>query len=160
MKATANARTIKEYFEGRESKAYQDTGGVWTIGVGHTGSEVVEGLVWSNEKIDDVFSQDSVKFEASVDRLVNVTLNQYQFDALVCLVFNIGSEAFRKSTLLRKLNAGDHNGAANEFPRWCWDNGKKYLGLYRRRVAEKILFGGESAEAAIRIASQINRIPV
>lgn len=163
MKASANARRIKEYFEGREYKAYPDPGSKdgkpWTIGVGHTGSEVHEGLVWNDAQIDAAFENDSAKFESAVDKLVTVTLNQFQFDALVCLVFNIGIQAFKGSTLLRKLNAGDYSGAGNEFLRWCRNDGKKMPGLYRRRMAEKLLFGGESAEFAINKAAAIQAIP-
>jgi lysozyme len=163
MKASINARKIKEYFEAREYKAYPDPGSKdgkpWTIGVGHTGPEVVKGLVWNDAQINAAFENDSAKFESAVRRLVTVTLNQFQFDALVCLVFNIGTQAFKDSTLLRKLNAGDYSGAGNEFLRWCRNDGKKMLGLYRRRMAEKLLFGGESADFAIRQASKINSIP-
>lgn len=163
MKASINARRIKEYFEGREHKAYPDPGSKngrpWTIGIGHTGHEVKEGLVWNDAQIDEAFAVDCVRFENAVNRMVKVTLNQYQFDALVCLVFNIGASAFQASTLLKKLNGGDYAGAANEFLRWCRNDGQKMLGLYRRRMAEKLLFGGELAEFAINAAAKINAIP-
>lgn len=163
MKASINARRIKEYFEGREYKAYPDPGSKdghpWTIGVGHTGPDVFKGLVWNDDKIDQAFENDCAKFEAAVNNLVTVTLNQFQFDALVCLVFNIGIQAFKDSTLLRKLNSGDYSGAGNEFLRWCRNDGKKMLGLYRRRMAEKLLFGGENAEFAINKAAKIQAIP-
>lgn len=163
MKASIHARRIKEYFEGREYKAYPDPGSKdgkpWTIGVGHTGPEVVEGLVWNDTQIDQAFENDSAKYEAAVGNLVTATLNQFQLDALVCLVFNIGIQAFKESTLLRKLNAGDYSGAAAEFLRWCRNDGQKMLGLYRRRMAEKLLFGGESAEFAINQAAKITSLP-
>lgn len=163
MKASIHARRIKEYFEGREHKAYPDPGSKdgkpWTIGVGHTGPEVKEGLVWDDAQIDAAFQNDSAKFESAINKLVTVTLNQFQLDALVCFVFNIGIQAFKDSTLLRKLNAGDYAGAANEFTRWCRNDGKKMLGLYRRRYAEKLLFGGESSEFAINKAAKIKGIP-
>lgn len=163
MKASANARRIKEYFEGREHKAYPDPGSEdgnpWTIGVGHTGPEVKPGLIWSDAQIDEAFAKDSEKFEKAVNAAVKATLNQFQFDALVCLTFNIGAAAFNQSTLLKKLNAGDYQGASNEFERWCRNGGKKMLGLYRRRMAEKLLFGGESAEFAINKAAAIKVLP-
>ncbi len=163
MKASANARRIKEYFEGREYKAYPDPGSKdgkpWTIGIGHTGSEVHEGLVWNDAQIDAAFAKDCERFENAINNMVKVTLNQYQFDAIVCFVFNIGASALLGSTLLRKLNEGDYTGAANEFTRWCRNDGKKMLGLYRRRMAEKLLFGGESAEFAINQAAKITAIP-
>lgn len=163
MKASINASRIKEYFEGREYKAYKDPGSKKglpiTIGIGHTGSEVHLGLIWNDAQIDEAFEKGCEKFELIVSRIVKVTLNQHQFDALVCIVFNIGEGNFSKSTLLKKLNAGDYSGAANEFTRWCFNDGKKMLGLYRRRMAEKLLFGGESAEFAINAAAKINAIP-
>ena len=163
MKASNNARRIKEYFEGREYNAYRDPGSKnglpITIGIGHTGPEVHLGLVWNDEQIDSAFAKDCEKFEKIVNDSLSVTYNQWQFDALVCFVFNIGEVAFKKSTLLRKLNAGDYSGAQAEFVRWCFNDGKKILGLYRRRYAEARLFGGESAEFAINAAAKINRIP-
>lgn len=163
MKASANVRRIKEYYEGREYKAYPDPGSKdgkpWTIGIGHTGPEVCEGLAWNDSQIDAAFENDCKKFESAINNLVTVTLNQFQFDALVCIVFNIGVQALKESTLLRKLNSGDYSGAANEFTRWCRNDGKKMLGLYRRRMAEKLLFGGESAEFAINHAAKITQIP-
>lgn len=177
MKSSANARRIKEYFEGREYKAYKDPlskdGNPITIGVGHTGPDVHLGLVWSDEQIDAAFASDIKKFEEIAEKNVKVTLNQHQFDAFVSLLFNVGpgrsGENGRDgiitlrngepSTLLRKLNAGDYSGAANEFTKWCRSGGAKSLGLYRRRMAEKLLFGGESAEFAINTAAKINAIP-
>ena len=163
MKASINARRIKEYFEGRQYKAYPDPGSKdgnpWTIGIGHTGAEVKKGVVWNDAQIDAAFESDCMKFEAAVSESVKVTLNQHQFDALVCFVFNIGGSAFKKSTMLKKLNSGDYSGAANEFTRWCKNDGKKMLGLYRRRMAEKLLFGGENAEFAINSAARIAQIP-
>jgi len=170
MKASANARRIKEYFEGREYKAYKDPGSKnglpITIGIGHTGAEVHLGLVWNDAQIDEAFAKDCERFEKDVQSLVKVTLNQNQFDALVCFAFNVGSdidsdtaaEGLGDSTLLKKLNAGDYSGAANEFTKWCLNDGQKMLGLYRRRMAEKLLFGGESAEFAINKAAKITAI--
>lgn len=171
MKSSANARRIKEYFEGREYKAYPDPGSKdgkpWTIGIGHTGPEVHEGLVWNDAQIDAAYAKDCEEKERDVRSLVKVTVNQNQFDALVCFAFNVGSdidadsiaEGLGDSTLLKKLNAGDYAGAANEFTKWCRNDGKKMLGLYRRRMAEKLLFGGESAEFAINAAAKIMQIP-
>lgn len=180
MKAGINARRIKEYFEGREYKAYKDPlskdGLPITIGIGHTGPEVHLGLVWNDEQIDAAFAADIAKFEDIANREVKVTLNQHQFDAFVSILFNVGPGRAAKgndpgrdgiitlkngqpSTLLRKLNAGDYTGAANEFTKWCRGGGSKSLGLYRRRMAEKLVFGGESSEFAINKAAAIKVIP-
>ncbi|WP_312069487.1 lysozyme, partial [Acinetobacter sp.] len=77
---------------------------------------------------------------ASVNNLVKVPLSQNQFDALVSLTYNIGSTAFKNSTLLKKLNAKDYAGAADQFLRWNKGGGKVLKGLVRRREAERALF--------------------
>lgn len=174
MKAGINARRIKEYFEGREYKAYKDPlskdGLPITIGIGHTGPEVHMGLVWDDKQIDDAFAADIAKFEDIANREIKVTVNQHQFDAFVSILFNVGPGSNVKdgiirlksgepSTLLRKLNAGDYTGCANEFTKWCRGGGGKSLGLYRRRMAEKLVFGGESAEFAINKAAAIKVLP-
>ena len=175
MKSSINARRIKEYFEGREYKAYKDPlsadGRPYTIGIGHTGPEVYLGLVWNDDQINSAYEKDVSEAERMVDSCVKVTINQYQYDALVSIMFNVGPgkkgvkdgiitlKSGDSSTLLRKLNSGDYAGCANEFTKWCRGGGKKSLGLYRRRFAEKLLFGGESAEVAINRAAKITEIP-
>lgn len=77
---------------------------------------------------------------SAVNRLVTVVFNQNGFDALVDFAFNLGNNALSGSTLLRKLNAGDFAGAADEFPKWCHAGGKLVPGLLRRRQAEQRLF--------------------
>lgn len=69
-----------------------------------------------------------------------VPLSQNQFDALVSLVYNIGETAFSNSTLLKKLNAKDYQGAADQFPRWNKGGGQVLKGLVRRRADERDLF--------------------
>ena len=81
--------------------------------------------------------------EAAINGRVTVPLTQPQFDALVSFVFNVGAGAFRKSTLLKKLNAGDYAEATAEFPRWVKGGGKTLPGLVVRRAAEMLLFGSE-----------------
>jgi lysozyme len=80
-----------------------------------------------------------------VNRLVKVELTQDQFDALVSLVFNIGGGNFERSTLLKKINARNFDGAADEFPRWNRAAGKVMAGLTKRRHAEQSLFQSEFA---------------
>lgn len=104
--------------EGKRNAAYKDTVGVWTIGVGHTGPEVHEGLVWTDEQVADALKKDIHRFEICVDMAVKVPLVQHQFDALVSFAFNVGQGAFSSSTLVRKLNEKDYEGAAVQFDRW------------------------------------------
>lgn len=111
-----------------------------TIGWGHTGPEVIIGLRWTQEQADAQLSADLERFEKAVTACVKVPLTQQEFDACVSLAFNIGTGAFKNSTLARKLNAGDYDGAAAEFKRWNKQAGRELAGLTRRREAERELF--------------------
>jgi lysozyme len=104
--------------EGVRFVAYKDVKGIWTIGVGHTGPEVKEGLVWNAEQVKQALESDLKTAEDAINELVKVTLTQYQFDALVSFVFNVGVGAFEKSTMLKYINQGDFEGAALQFDRW------------------------------------------
>lgn len=104
--------------EGSRKRAYQDSTGVWTIGIGHTGPEVYDGLYWTEDQVREAFAKDIEKYESLVNTAVKVDIPQHAFDALVSFAFNVGSGAFRFSTLLRLLNAGDSAGAAVQFDRW------------------------------------------
>ncbi|MCM1957928.1 lysozyme [Acinetobacter modestus] len=131
-------------FEGIRLNAYDDGVGVWTIGIGTTtypdGVKVKKGDKCTLEQAKEYFAHDLKRFEASVNNLVKVPLSQNQFDALVSLVYNIGSGNFGSSTLLKKLNVKDYQGAADQFPRWNKAKGKVLNGLVRRREAERALF--------------------
>lgn len=131
-------------FEDLRLNAYDDGVGVWTIGIGTTiypnGTKVKKGDTCTLDQAKSYFAHDLKRFEASVNNLVKVPLSQNQFDALVSLVYNIGQTAFSKSTLLKKLNAKDYVGAADEFPKWNRGGGKVMKGLVRRREAERALF--------------------
>lgn len=81
-----------------------------------------------------------VSYENDVLKIVKAKLTQGQFDALVSFAYNVGSRALSTSTLLKKLNAGDIKGAADEFLRWNKAGGKVMNGLTRRREAERALF--------------------
>ena len=136
---TMNKQVIKDH-EGLRLTAYQDGGGVWTIGYGHTGSDVREGLTIPLSEAERLLTRDLRTAEWHVTRLVKVKLTQNQFDALVSFVYNVGGDAFEKSTMLRLLNAGEYEGAANQFLRWNKDNGKVVQGLINRRIKERDLF--------------------
>ena len=129
---------IKKY-EGCVLKAYKCPSGVWTIGYGHTNG-VKSGMKITKAQALNYLKQDLNVFEKDVTNYVKVTLNQNQFDALVSFSFNCGAGALKTSTLLKKLNSSDYNGAANEFLKWNKSNGKVLNGLVRRRQEEKELF--------------------
>ncbi len=145
MKISNAGIDLIEEFEGVRLTAYPDpaTGGdPWTIGVGHTGPDVVPGLTITAEEASDLLLEDLEKTEEAVSRLVTVPLEQHQFDALVSLIFNIGAGAFGESTLLHMLNKGQYNEASAQFLRWNQAGGAPMTGLTRRRVAERALFDG------------------
>jgi lysozyme len=127
-------------FEGLRLNAYQDSGGVWTIGYGHTGKDVKRGMTITQEQADDLLKKDVQWAVDCVNKAVTQAVNQNQFDAMVDFTFNVGCGAFRGSTLLRKLNAGDAAGAAEEFLRWKFVKGVEVAGLLRRRQADRTLF--------------------
>jgi lysozyme len=139
----AVALTLIKPFEGLELKAYPDpgTGGdPWTIGYGATGPEIKPGLVWTKEQADARLASDVAKFAAGVRKLVKVPVNANQAGALISFAFNVGLGALGSSTLLKKLNAGDYSGAAEQFARWNKAGGKVMAGLTRRRSAEALTF--------------------
>lgn len=137
---------IKE-FEGCKLTAYQDSVGVWTIGYGWTkpvdGKPIRAGMTIKQETAERLLKTGLVSYESDVSRLVKVDLTQGQFDALVSFTYNLGARSLSTSTLLRKLNAGDYAGAADEFLRWNKAGGKVLNGLTRRREAERDLFLGQ-----------------
>lgn len=134
---------IKE-FEGCKLTAYQDSVGVWTIGYGWTqpvdGKPIRAGMTINQETAERLLKTGLVSYESDVSLLVKVGMTQGQFDALVSFTYNLGSRSLSTSTLLRKLNAGDYAGAADEFLRWNKAGGKVLNGLTRRREAERALF--------------------
>lgn len=139
MKTSDNGRAFIRAREGVKLAAYQDGGGVWTIGYGHTRG-VKQGQVINHEQADEFLDNDLRQVESCISERVTVPLNQNQFDALVSFVFNVGRQAFSDSTLLKKLNEGNYRAAADQFTRWVYDNDKFVQGLYNRRVAERDLF--------------------
>ncbi|EAU0368156.1 TPA: lysozyme [Salmonella enterica subsp. enterica] len=139
MKTSDNGRAFIRAREGVKLAAYQDGGGVWTIGYGHTRG-VKQGQVIIHEQADEFLDSDLRQVESCISERVTVALNQNQFDALVSFVFNVGRQAFSDSTLLKKLNEGNYRAAADQFTRWVYDNDQFVQGLYNRRVAERDLF--------------------
>lgn len=141
--ATKGIDLIKE-FEGCKLTAYKCPAGVWTIGYGHTGTvdgkAVASGMTISAAKATELLRADLSKFEAAVNTYVTAPITQNMFDALVSFAFNCGAGALKGSTLLKKLNAKDYDGAAAEFPKWNKASGKVLAGLTRRRRMESILF--------------------
>ncbi len=139
-RTSRRGRELIKRFEGFRSEAYKPhKRDVWTIGYGHT-QGVKKGDVVTKQEASKLLSQDLRESEAAVNRLVKVSLSQAQFDALVSLIFNIGAGAFARSTLRRKLNAGEYDEVDDQLARWIYSGGKVFSGLVRRRAAEADLF--------------------
>ncbi len=141
MRTSPEGIDLIKHFEGCETKAYQCSANVWTIGYGHTRG-VREGDEITDDKAEYLLLEDLKHFEGYVDRLVEVSLNQDQFDALVSWTFNLGPTNLGESTLLRKLNQGHYDEVPSEMARWNRSDGKVSEGLKRRRKAEGLLWQG------------------
>ncbi|MEH4621306.1 lysozyme [Enterobacter roggenkampii] len=144
MQTSDKGIALIKQFEGCKLTAYQDSVGVWTIGYGWTqpvdGKPIRAGMTIKQETAERLLKTGLVRYESDVSRLVKVGLTQGQFDALVSFTYNLGARSLSTSILLRKLNAGDYAGAADEFLRWNKAGGKVLNGLTRRREAERALF--------------------
>ena len=143
-------------WEGLYLTAYHgaaDRPGLLTIGYGHTDAagppKVTPGMTITERQAQDILRSDLTGCEIAVSRSVLVTLNDNQFAALVSFVFNVGEANFKKSNLLKKLNAGDYASVPSELMKWTMANGKRVQGLANRRAAE----GGLWVKGAI-VSSQ------
>lgn len=135
----AGVALVRE-FEGCRLDAYRCPAGIPTIGYGATGPDIRMGMKWTQEEADERLAEDLARFAEGVERLVLVDLTDNQFAALVSFAYNVGLGALAGSTLLRKLNADDFQGAADQFARWNKGGGRVLPGLVRRRAAERDLF--------------------
>ena len=145
MKTSNKGKAIIKQYEGFRAKPYLCPAGVPTIGYGATyytdGRKVTLRDAPINEAdADKLLDKMLGKYEDAVNRYVQVPITQNQFDALVSFCYNLGQEALRKSTLLKKLNNKDYNGAADQFLRWNRAGGKVLAGLTKRRTDERKLF--------------------
>ena len=138
----ASLNLIKS-FEGCKLTAYLCPANVPTIGWGHTKTvtkaDVGKKTITQSEA-DALLLSDLVTYENAVKRLVKVPLSENQYGALVSFTYNLGQGNLANSTLLKKLNAKDYKGAADEFSKWTKVGGKTLNGLVRRRAAERALF--------------------
>lgn len=122
--------------EGYSDKAYTPVkGDVPTIGFGTTGGVKMGDTIKPPQAVARALG-DVQKFEGALKQCVKVPLHQYEYDAYVSLSYNIGSAAFCGSTLVKKLNAGDFDGACQQVLRWDRFKGKPLAGLTKRRQAE------------------------
>jgi lysozyme len=133
-------------FEGLRLKAYQDTGGIWTIGYGSTknpftGQSVKQGDIITKETALSWLKKDIEQRQFAIKKLIKVPVNNNQLAALTSLAYNIGLGAFQLSTLLRLLNQkADKVAIADQFLRWNKVKGVEVKGLTNRRILERELF--------------------
>ena len=140
-----NGLTLTKSFEGVQLEAYQDVAGVWTIGYGHTGPDLLSGMKISQQDAEAMLRADISVATARVNHCVSAQIEQHHFDALVDFCFNVGCRNFSQSSLLKKLNLEDFDGAAAQFLLWVNAGGKRVEGLARRREAERAMFLGTAA---------------
>jgi lysozyme len=140
MKINQKGLDLVKSFEGCKLTAYQDSGGIWTIGYGTTGANVVEGLTIDQTTADKWLMDRLNQTGDEVFGYVHVPLNDNQFSALVSFAYNVGIGNFKHSTLLTLLSGGDYKSASDEFLKWDKIKGVVYPGLLRRRLAEQTLF--------------------
>jgi GH24 family phage-related lysozyme (muramidase) len=145
MKISKEGIALIKKFEGIELEAYQDSVGVWTIGYGHT-KGVKEGDNISLKKAEQMLEEELVEYEGYINNMVELGLEQNQFDAMVAWVYNLGPTNLGQSTLLKVLNQGLFNEVPYEIKRWNKAGGEVLNGLVRRREAEALLFEGKAWE--------------
>lgn len=145
--------------EALSKKTYRDSKGLLTIGVGHllTKKELRSGLIsikdvqvsWPNgltfQQCLDLYRQDLIRFERAVNQHVSVEISQHQYDALVSFAFNVGTTAFKRSTLVRTLNQHDYHRATREFARW-----RIPPTIISRRAGEQAQFAGSVFSARLK----------
>lgn len=145
MKTSAKGRAKIAQREGVRLKAYRDSRGIPTIGVGHIAG-VKMGQTITQAECDKLLATDLKIAEAAINATVTVPLSQDQFDSLVSMVFNIGVGGWKKSTCLRRLNAGDYAGAARAMMMW-----NKPPEITGRRRTEMVQFLGGAAPMPVAL---------
>lgn len=125
--------------EGVKYKAYLDPVGIPTVCAGVTGPDVIMGKIYTEKECDALLKKHMRSAVKAVDESVKVNLNDYQKAALISFTYNMGVTAFKQSTLLKKLNAGDRKGACDELRRWIYADGKVWKGLIERREIERAM---------------------
>jgi len=149
-------------WEGLKLTASRDVGGTLDIGYGHTsaaGAPLVKaGMKITQAEAEQILLADLAKYEGDVNRLVKVPLTDNQFAALVSFHFNTG--ALAKSTLLKKLNAGDYDSVPFEMNKWVFAGKKRVQGLVNRRAAEVGLWAKGAEISNANAEAQAYKEPV
>ena len=145
MKTSEEGIALIKKFEGCKLDAYQCSADVWTIGFGTT-QGVKKGATCSQDEAETFLANDLCQFEQSILKMVDVSLKQNEFDALISWIYNLGASNFSESTLLRRINDNTDSSRADipyQIKRWNRAGGKVLDGLVRRREAEALLWQGK-----------------
>jgi len=135
--ALAVAAFLVPSLEGVEHKPYQDVVGVWTVCYGHTGADIIKSKTYTEAECQALLNKDLRTVAYQIDPLIKRPIPDTTRAALYSFTYNVGAGAFRQSTILKKINAGDTVGACNELRRWTYAGGKQWKGLMNRREIER-----------------------
>lgn len=131
-------------WEGNKQEAYIDIVGVPTVCMGHTGNDVKFNKVYTLKECNDILRKDLIQHTGPMLQCINVPITENEYTAYALFTLNVGASAFCKSSLLKKLNAGDHKGACEGLMAWTYAGGKQVKGLYNRRLYERAICLGTS----------------
>ncbi|MDR5614705.1 MAG: lysozyme [Arsenophonus sp.] len=143
------ASSMITHFEGLRLKPYFDGGGILSVCYGHTGNDIARNRTYTKEECDNLLDEDLKAVKRYVDPLIKVSINKLTQAALYSFAYNVGVGSFAKSTLLKKLNAGDPQGACDEMKRWVYvKDEKRHIkvksrGLMTRREIESVICYGD-----------------
>jgi lysozyme len=144
MKMSETGLELLKEFEGLRLKAYRDAAGIWTIGYGTTSAAGVGiikgGMLISKAEAENMLRRSLASYERAVSNSIKVEISQQQFDALVSFAYNVGIEGFRRSSVLRHVNARDFDRVPQSLSLWIKSKGKVLPGLVSRRAREAKLF--------------------
>lgn len=145
MKLSQKGIDLIKGFEGLRLKPYLDSVGVPTIGYGSTYCICGAKITMQSKPITEEIAEFMLKVNSqiyvdAVTKAITVVPTQNQFDAMVSLCYNIGVTNFTNSTLVKKMNLGDVQGAADQFTVWRLAGGRILQGLVNRRAKERALF--------------------
>ena len=159
----AGINLIKKY-EGFRSHAYRDAVGVWTIGYGHTSMagtpNVSKGLKISRRQGETILARDVEKFARAIQPLITVELNENQFSALVSFAYNVGVGGFKRSSVLKRVNARQFDAVPHRLSLWVKAGGRTLRGLVARRAAEADLFLASDAKHTEDVSTTESSRPV
>lgn len=131
------AKALVKASEGCKLTAYRDSAGVLTIGYGHTGPGVYEGLVISQEQADSLLEADlTIAAHAAVLLSPILAKTTHKQAAIIDFIFNLGAERYAHSTLRRLIDTEQWGAVPAELTKWVWAGGKVLGGLTKRRTAE------------------------